>query len=258
MEVFYMEIEKMYQAIFRRKSIRKYEKQELSLDKIKDIENTLEKLKFLDSKIRVDMKIVSYNEISGLLPIKSPHYIVVSSEEKDGYLTNVGFILQQLDLYFSSIGLGSCWVGMARPGKTLQFHKDMKFVIAMAFGEPAEPLYRGENSEFKRLNIEEICNTKDKESIIECARLAPSATNSQPWYFSVLEDQIHSYCKKSNIITAMIYEKMNKIDMGIALCHLWIGFQKEGKNIEFFSSEDAREKAPKGYYYIGSIMEFCL
>jgi len=148
---------------------------------------------------------------------------------------------------------------MARPGKTLEFHRDMKFVIAMAFGLPAQPLHREKTSLFKRKNIEEICNTKTKNEIIECARLAPSATNSQPWYFIVAENEIHTYCVKPNIFTAVLYKKINKIDIGIALCHLWLAFLKEGKNIEFYSNQEEERKAPRSYYYIVSLREknFC-
>ncbi len=41
--------------------------------------------------------------------------MIISSENTEGYLMNIGFIFQQMDLYLSSIGLGSCWLGMAKP-----------------------------------------------------------------------------------------------------------------------------------------------
>jgi hypothetical protein len=115
-------------------------------------------------------------------------------------------------------------------------------------------LHREKVTDFRRKKIEEICDAKNNtDSLFEGVRLAPSGINSQPWYFSVSENIIHAFCVKPNFVMAMLVEKMNKIDVGIALCHLWIGFMKEGKNIEFVCNQDMPKVSPKGYYYIVSI-----
>ena len=47
---------------------------------------------------------------------------------------------------------------------------------------------------------------------LEAVRLAPSSRNSQPWRVVLDDDGLHFYTTKNR--------DMNKIDMGIALCHL--------------------------------------
>ena len=242
-----------YEAIFKRKSIRKYDLVPLNENILKEILIYLSTLKPMYAEIKTEMKIVSQNEISKLLSIKAPHYIVVSSENKEGYLTNVGFMLQQMDLYFSAHGFGSCWAGMAKPTKAIEINTDLEFVIVIAFGMPAEPLYRECVLDFKRKPLEQISNIIEKNELLESARLAPSATNSQPWYFKVDDGAIHTYCVKSNILKAFLYEKMNKVDMGIAICHLWLTAKHLGKNVEFLSDRAAKDSSPKGYYYITTL-----
>lgn len=129
----------------------------------------------------------------------------------------------------------------------------LEFVIVLAFGKPIEQLHRENVSEFKRKPLSEICNGTDYNELMKVARLAPSAINSQPWYFNVSDNVIHAYCLKSNMIRAMIYEKVNKIDMGIAICHLWVAAKQCGKKAAFMVDKVAQSNPPAGYYYITSI-----
>lgn len=243
----------LYQQMFKRKSIRKYELNSLSSDVLNDISTYMNSLIRMNDEIKTEMKIVSGSLVKNLLPIKAPHYIIVTSENKDGYLTNVGFMLQQMDLFLSSNCIGSCWVGMAKPTKEIAKEMEFEFVIAMAFGEATENLHRESILEFKRKPLDTLCDTSEFYEIIEAARLAPSATNSQPWYFQVSDGVIHCFCVKSNIIKALIYDKMNKIDMGIAICHLWLALKNSGRSVDFFEDKLVKDNQPKGYYYIASL-----
>lgn len=241
-----------YQTIFQRKSIRKYDLTPLEDDRLLKIREQIEQLTAMDYDIKVEMKLLNDNEIKNLFPIKAPHYISVFSEVKDGYLTNVGFMLQQMDLYFSANGIGSCWLGMAKPTREMR-NSELEFVVMLAFGMPMEPLHRQNISEFKRKSLTEITDIQGEEELLACVRLAPSATNSQPWFFSKVGDTFHAYCVKSNLIKALVYEKMNKINMGIAICHLWTAVSQLNKKAEFKFDESALNNIPKGYYYITSI-----
>jgi hypothetical protein len=59
----------------------------------------LEKIRPLYPDIRYSIDIVS--KTRGMFNIKAPHYLVFRSEEKDGAYENIGFIGQQMDLFFS-------------------------------------------------------------------------------------------------------------------------------------------------------------
>lgn len=239
-----------YETIFKRKSIRKYDLEPLADKVLNEILDFVKEVKAMKSNIKTEMKIVSQKEVTSILPVKAPQYLVFSSENIEGYLTNAGFMLQQIDLYLSSRGIGCCYLGMTQPTRAVKKTSELEFVMVLALGNPAEPVYRKEVSEFKRKPLYETTNILASEVMLEPVRLAPSATNSQPWFFTGSYEVIHAYCIKPNFIKAMVYDKMNKIDMGIALCHLGITAEHFGKRVEFIKDKTAQENSPKGYYYI--------
>ena len=204
--------EELYQAIYKRKSIRKYKEDKLSEKELTGVKNFLDKAKVLDPEIKFEAKIVNSASVKSLIPIKSPYYLQFFSEEKGDYLLNAGFILQQLDLYLSANDLGSCWFGMAKPKKEIIVESDLEYVITLVFGRPAEASSRDSIEDFDRKPLAEIKAGENHYDLLEAARLAPSATNGQPWYFISEENQIHLYQLELNFIKKFFYEKMNRID----------------------------------------------
>jgi nitroreductase len=242
--------EKIYQSIFRRKSIRKFKDELLEQKQLNKIRDFLESRAGLYADIKVENKIVSKEEIISLLPIKAPHYLLFFSEEEEGYLNNAGFILQHLDLYLSAEGFGSCWFGLAKAKKEIAEQSDLSYVITLAFGKAEEKLHRENISEFDRKTIKEIRDKALHDELIEAARLAPSATNNQPWYFKVNENRIDVYLEKANFLKKIFYKKMNQIDIGIAAAHLKLAADHFNKNNKFiFNSADAEELADYIYQF---------
>ena len=77
--------------------------------------------------------------------------------------------------------------------------------------------------------------------------MAPSAINSQPWYFKHSGNGFDVYQVKQNILKRQILKKWNPIDMGIALAHMYLANENTFK----FNIKTDFEKI-KGYTYIGS------
>lgn len=246
-----MEHSKLYDAIFQRKSIRKYQMTPLKTDIISEIKQYVSDVKYLDDSIKIEFSYLNTTDVRNLFPIKAPHYICVYSEKKDGYLMNVGFVLQQIDLYLSAKGIGSCWLGMAKPAKGIVTHKNgMDFVIMLAFGNSEGEVWRDDTSEFKRKELGAISTAKGVDDLLNPVRLAPSATNSQPWFFTGDINEIHLHRVTLGMIKAPIYEKMNQIDIGIAACHLYISAIQSNKHIEFHSKQISPDQIPQGYQYM--------
>lgn len=243
----------LYEAIFKRKSIRKFDLTPLEENILTEISVYMSALKPLYTNIKTEIKLISQNEVKSMMAIKAPHYIVISAERKEGYLTNAGFMLQQMDLFLSANDVGSCWCGMAKPTKEVLAASELEFVIVLAIGKAVEPLYREGISAFKRKPITQITNIIDMDQILIPAGLAPSGVNKQPWFFTGNPDVVHVYCVKSNIIQALIYERMNKIDIGIAICHLWIAAEHFEKKVEALWNKEASSNPPSGHYYITSL-----
>lgn len=225
-----MDNEELYKTIFVRKSIRKYDMTALSSETLSKVLDFAGQVKKLDDSINYELIVLGSNDVKNLLPIKAPHYISIYSENKPGYLMNVGFILQQIDLYLSANDIASCWLGLAKPTRQVAEPKgNLEFVIMLAFGNTSEQLHRTDTSVFIRKSITDISSIPGAEEILEPVRLAPSASNSQPWFFSRTVDEMDVTREKPGLLKAYIYERMNQIDIGIALCHLWLSLEHHNK-----------------------------
>ena len=154
--------------------------------------------------IKTEFKIISPNQVTRKLENKAPHFIAAFSEAKDAYKVNIGFMLQQMDLYFSATGLGSCWLGIPQPTKDVTESSNLEFIILMSFGNSKETLYRTSVSEFKRQSLSEITNIEGANELLEPARLAPSAVNLQNWYFTGNKNAIHAYSSKSSFLRTIV------------------------------------------------------
>ncbi|MDD3173339.1 MAG: nitroreductase family protein [Herbinix sp.] len=238
----------LYEAIFKRKSIRKYDLKPLPAETLSAVKQFANTAKPLDNSIKFEFLYLATQDVKNILPIKAPHYICLYSEKKENYLMNAGFLLQQLDLFLSANNLASCWLGMAKPTKQVPEQQNgLEFVIMLAFGNSNEPIHRLDTTEFIRKSMSDISNIAGGEELLEPVRLAPSASNSQPWFFSGNINEIEISREKLNLIKAPLYGKMNQIDIGIALFHLWLSLDHQGKTANFAFQKAA---APSGYEFM--------
>ena len=235
----------MKDTIYRRRSCRSYASEPVSQAQRLEIEAFFQDLHPLDPNIRVSWQIVSADQVRFYMPWKSPQLIAVFSENKPGFLENAGFMFQQVDLFLQSKGLGVCWMGLGKLRSQIEAPSGMEFVILLPFGTPNEPLSR-EIRKFPRKSMAEISDQEDPW--LECARVAPSSTNSQPWYFTHEDNTIHAFRSNAGILRHVMLGTMNRIDMGIALAHLYVENQD---TFRYFSAEPAN--VPDGYAYTGSI-----
>lgn len=240
-----------YEFIFKRKGIRKYAEAGPD-DSVAEAAGYIPSLTPLLPGIETHCEIVPGERLSGMGLVKAPHYAVFFSEEKPGYEANAGFMLQQLNLYFAAQGLGSCWVGAAKADGETRKVSPLKAVINMAFGPAAEPVHRSGAGEFTRKNAGEICDFGG-DGLVECVRLAPSAMNSQPWFFTKEEGGLGVYRIKPGPVKALFMEPMNKIDMGVALCHAAVYCAKEGVDFRFTPSDGKKDGMVKNGVRVGAM-----
>jgi len=224
------------EMIFKRKSCRSFTGVPVDGEMIEKI--MLFEMKPLYPHIKVRWDVVPRNQVKCICPWTTPQLITIYSEEADGYLENIGFLFQQMDLYLQSLGLGVCWLGMGRLNpKTTTTVEGMKFVIMLAFGYPKGDQLRHDGKGFKRKSLEQIADQADEK--LEVVRLAPSAVNSQPWYFTHEGDTLHLHCS----------QKGSRLDAGIALAHLYVA---NGETFRLFKAENV--PTVPGHNYIGSVV----
>ncbi len=86
---------------------------------------------------------------------------------------------------------------------------------------------------------------------LELVRLGPSAVNRQPWRIVVCGDDAHFYEKKRKGFVDAGGWDIQKIDMGIALCHFALWAEEAGRTAEF-RMEDPGLVHPEDTEYIAS------
>ena len=89
------------------------------------------------------------------------------------------------------------------------------------------------------------------KDVLEAVRLAPSAVNKQPWRVVVCGEKAHFYEKRSKGYVSADGWDIQKIDMGIALCHFELIAKERGLDAAF---EIADPGSPVGgdTHYIAS------
>lgn len=229
--------------IYTRRSVRKFADEPLQEQELMRIRQAFSQMKPLYPTIRIRWEILEKEQARLYLPWKAPYLIAIYSEKEEGYCENVGFLFQQMDLYLQSIGLGSCWVGLGKP-RLISQEDGMEFVVLLAFGRAPGVALRAKPEDFRRKSLAEIADTQDDR--LEPARLAPSSTNSQPWFFTHEEDAIHAWCSQAGLFKHAMLGTMNRIDMGIALAHLYVA---NPGSFRFFLTQQPKRD---GYRYMGS------
>lgn len=156
----------------------------------------------------------------------APYYVGIYTDGTKKGKMNAGYVMQQLTVYLTAIGIGSCY--QAQPLVFQPVNQEgMILSIGMAFGYPEIGIYRDE-TEIKRLKLDKLCVIKEKpnreiEKILTLARVAPSSFNMQPWRFIVYKNRIHVFAKK-RLLPKL--EKYKYVNMGIMLANIVVGAEE--------------------------------
>ena len=167
--------EQLYQLVFKRKSFHIFKNTLIiSEEELAQIETAFLECKPLIPEIKVAMKIVS--AAATTCKRGQEYCILLYSEKKEGYLPNIGYLGQQLDLILASMNIGALWFGI---GKTdVRSDGELDFVIMIAIAKMEETKFRKNMFKSKRKPIEEIWFGEYYLEAANIARFAPSACNT--------------------------------------------------------------------------------
>jgi len=157
------------------------------------------------------------------------------------------------------VGVGTVWLGgtMNRSAfeQAMELEEDEAMPCASPLGYTAEKMsvrevmMRKAVKADERLDFEELFfdGSFDKPLSrekagelalpLEMVRLAPSAVNRQPWRVIVTEKAAHFYLKRSKGFGHGEKLDMQKIDMGIALCHFALTAKEAGLALSFSQAD---------------------
>jgi nitroreductase len=216
-------------------------------------------------------------EVKGLIgdygkTIRAPHYIVLTSREGEGYLTDAGFRFEQMMLEATGRGLGTCWVGLlfkeASLRSCLGLDDSWRVIALTPIGHPADPTFvsralRSMARSATRKPIEQlffwqrhgaalpfhVFTDERMIRIMEATRWAPSWMNKQPWNFILNGRECLVYKKQPHDREGKDY---HLLDCGIAMAHLHLAAKALGLSGQWdlgnFEVPGAPDAQPIGRY----------
>lgn len=242
-----------YRMIFKRKSFHLFRDSVgiITDEQLNRLEDFISKAEPLDPTINTEIRIVSESETS--CKRGAQYCILFYSEKKKGYLRNIGYIGEQIDLYLASENIGALWFGI---GKTEEKQVNgLDYVIMIAIAAMPQEKFRKDMFKSKRKPVSEIWKGEEL-GIADIVRFAPSACNTQPWYTVNEGDRltVYRYKKegKRGIMPADMVAFYNRIDIGIYLFLLEVCLEQQ--NIEYerelFDDETDDEELTVSAQYI--------
>lgn len=250
----------LYEAMFVRKSVRDYAMEALDDKTLEHIRAYLSQLKPYKTSIAYDIRLVEAigdHPMKGRFQVKAPYYLVFSSELKNDYLINAGYLMHQMALYLAAREIGCCYQGRIRPDVELRAELPYDYVIALAFGTSTKSIYRPVNKA-KRLYEDSLVVYKEEVSdamkkIIYAAIMSPSSMNNQPWRFVVYHNRIHLFCKKARFLPSVLGD-IKLIDMGVVLENISQAADEMWMDVNFVKSDAIISKELKNTEYITTIV----
>jgi nitroreductase len=289
MEVTIMKYKEIISEI---KSVRLYKKEDVDPGLFKELLEYFDRGKRLFDDIEVEVIRKNRDEVYEQLKdsagynnrmIEAPHYLVFLSEEKDYYIENAGYRVQDLMLKAWSLGIASCWITFGdgeEIKKKIGIDSDKKLaaLIALGYENPqSKVLYEKgkyntssnvlviEDNTSERLGIRDLVFTNewgekaDPDELVNYGLLegffygilAPSYKNRQPWRFIVDRGTVVLALKKDIYVTE--YEE--KIDTAVIMLYFDAIIESTLSGITWkFGRPEKDYKVPDDY----KIVAYCL
>lgn len=214
--------------------------------------------------------------------IKNPAgFILGAVEGADHALEDFGYMMEYAILTATALGLGTCWLGGSftqssfaeKMGK--RAGEIMPAVAATGYPVPhireRDLLRRGARSDtrlaWETLFFESAFHKPLPHSAeagnyalaLEMVRLAPSASNKQPWRVVKNGTQWHFYCQRtpgygqgSWYFNLLRLADLQRLDIGIAMCHFDLTVQQLGLPGDWSVSDPGLELLDEKTLYIAT------
>lgn len=256
-----------------RKSVRTYNGEQLSDEHRKLLEEYVKGITG-PFEIPVDFVFIDAKEHGLSSPVLAGESLYVAGKvEKKPYAdVAYGYAFEKLVLYAWSLGIGTVWIGGTMKREDFEKAAGLKTGYMMPcispLGYPTkkkslkETMMRKGVGADNRIGAEKLffdstwgnplkCEG-DMSDILEAVRWAPSAVNKQPWRIIFKDGVYHFYEKKDKGYVNESTGDLQKIDVGIALCHFTMGLEEKGKPYEILISDPGIE-IPSNTEYIVSV-----
>jgi len=185
--------------------------------------------------------------------IKNARYFIAGAIKDTAHaMEDYGYCKELLILRATALGLGTCWLGgtFSSSGfaKAINLQQDELLPSVSPVGYPAE------NKSFTEKMMRRIAGSDQRKpwkdifftdnfsrplteeaagryaAPLANLRLAPSASNKQPWRILRDADAFHFYLSRALGYNFLRGVSLQDVDMGIAMCHFALTVQESGGN----------------------------
>lgn len=239
------------EIIRQRKSVRTFENKKISEQTMDQVRDFLQKdTGLFDVPITFTILDTKKDGVSSPVILGADTYVAGKVRRQKNAEVSFGYSFEKFILYATSLGLGTVWLAATIDRKAFEkaihLADDEVMPAVTPLGYAAKKRSIRENMMRKgmksdsRIPFEELFFQNDFKTPLSEAdagtwrlplsmvRLAPSATNKQPWRTVVKENRVHFYEKKTKGYDRESTGDIQKVDMGIALCHFEIAAEESG------------------------------
>ncbi len=233
-------------AIIERKSVRTYEP--ISIDT--EILQTLTKNCLTVNPFKVDVNVqIMHKDLTQKAEtlgtygiIKGAHTFLGAKVKNDAYaLEACGYVFERCILEATSLHLGSCFIGgtfnRSQFEHAFNVNEDELFPVVSPLGiikdqrRLTDQVFRTLAKSDRRKAWEDLFfendfehplqkeNNESIDRILESVRLAPSASNKQPWRILKINNDFHFYLQRTAGYAKALEIDLQRVDMGIAASH---------------------------------------
>jgi nitroreductase len=203
-------------------------------------------------------------------------FILGATTKSPMSLEDFGYALERIILFATDLELGTCWLGgtftKSRFARRFGIRDGEELPAAVSVGYPSEQptaieaVSRRYADSHNRLPWEDLFFDGDFGSpmtpeaagayaaVLEMVRIAPSASNKQPWRIVRRGNSWHLFLERSATYRSWMpalarIADMPRVDMGIAMCHFELAAREQGLEgrWQLAAPEPAIAGAPEEY-----------
>ncbi len=211
---------------------------------------------------------------------KPSGFIIGAVKEGEMALEDYGYLMEKNILYATELGIGTCWLGgsfrksafamRSKAGQDEMIPAVASLGYIAARKTLTDALVRANAGSAKRKDRTELFFEAHEGVIrplpsgqaydipLEMVRLAPSASNKQPWRIikETGKNSYHFYLERTGSYTMTLkmlkLADLQRVDMGIAMCHFELAARARGLQGIWERNESASATADSGWKYIAT------
>jgi len=222
-----MDKNELYNAVWKRRSVRKYNDKRIEEEKIESLKRSIYALNeesgltmefFENSDAFNTFKAVGFKGVRSVIAVKG------KTSDPDLF-EKCGYYGEKLILKATALGLGTCWVAMGFNRNVLNIKADEEIACAVPIGYGAEEMIKPSGipdaPHRKTISISEFLDGKTDvpdwvKEAVKSVQFAPTARNSQKTRFRFADGEVTAEIPSSKV---GIFDKLNMIDLGITKLH---------------------------------------